>query len=377
MKKINIQLSGRNYSILVGRNLLMRVGTLIKSLHLGAKVLVVTNKKVGGLYLASVQNSLKSIGFTPCPPYLCPYGDERDKSPSSLIKLWQHMAKAGLERTSTVIALGGGVVGDLAGFAAATYMRGISVIQIPTTLLAQVDASIGGKTALDLPSAKNIVGAFYQPRMVIADIETLAKLATSCLEELRNGFSEVIKYAVIEDTALFELLEKKLGRFFKKIEKEKRFGKEELSFLETVVWRSAKVKAKIVEEDERETKGKRLILNYGHTFAHAFEAASGYKMPHGQAVAFGMVCAARLARLRGKLRPGIEARQNCLIRQAGLQTKMKGRQNADLWIRAMMLDKKKKDGKLRFILPQAIGKVKVVHDVSLAEIRRVLINVSS
>ncbi len=372
MKKIDIKLPGRNYSILIGRNLLTRVGALIKALRLGTKALVVTHKKVGALYLASVQNSLKSVGFSPCLSYFLPYGDERDKSPSSLTMLWEHMAKVGLERTSFVIALGGGVVGDVAGFAAATYMRGISVMQVPTTLLAQVDASIGGKTAIDLSSAKNIVGAFYQPRMVIADVDVLAKLASARLEELRNGFAEVIKYAVIKDAPLFGLLEKKLEKFFQKIEKEKRLGKEELAFLETVVWRSAKVKAKVVEEDERETKGKRLILNYGHTFAHAFEAVSGYKMSHGQAVAFGMVCAARLACLRGKFGREAEARQNRLIKAAGLLTKIQGPHRADAWIRAMMLDKKKKDGKLRFILPEAIGKVKVVNDVSLSEIHRVL-----
>lgn len=367
-----MRLLGRNYSILIGQNLLTRVGALLKPLHLKGKVLIVTNKKIGKHYLSPIQNSLKSVGFTPTLPHFLPFGNERDKSTRSLVKLWQHMAKVGLERTSTLIALGGGVVGDLAGFAASTYMRGISVIQIPTTLLAQVDASIGGKTAIDLPSAKNIVGAFYQPRMVIADVEALAQLASSHLEELRNGFAEVIKYAVIQDTALFELLEKKLGRFFQKIEKTKRLGEDGLAFLETVVWRSARVKAKIVEADERETKGKRLVLNYGHTFAHAFEAVSGYKMPHGQAVALGMICAARLSRYRRKISRETEMRQNQLIEESGLLVQMKGRTHVDAWIQAMMLDKKKKDGKLRFILPEAIGKVKVVHDVSLSEIRRVL-----
>ena len=373
MKKIDVRLSDRSYSIVIGRNLLPSLGHLVKPLGLGSKVLIVSNRRVANLFLVPVRHALKKAGYEVVTPYLLSYGDERDKSAGSLTGLWQHMADAGLERTSTVVALGGGVVGDLAGFAASTYMRGISLVQVPTTLLAQVDAAIGGKTAIDLPEAKNIVGTFYQPRLVIADVKTLdSERAEFRIRELRNGFAEVIKYGMIADAELFRLLEAKLEGFLGPLSKKKSLGNRELSFLETVVWRSAKVKARIVSEDERETKGRRLILNYGHTFAHSFEAASRYRMPHGEAVALGMVCAARLAKIRGLLQDDVDLRQNRLIEKAGLPTKVRQKFKLNPLIRAMRLDKKKKEGTLRFILPEDIGRVRVAGDVSFSEIRKIL-----
>ena len=349
------------------------MGNLLKPLRLGSKILVVSNRKVASLFLKPVQRSLAQAGYEIVPPHLLRYGDERDKSTASLFSLWQHMAKVGLERTSTVVALGGGVVGDLAGFAASTYMRGIPLVQVPTTLLAQVDAAIGGKTAIDLPEAKNIVGTFYEPRMVVMDVTALARLNEFSTREVRNGFAEVIKYAVIQDRTLFDLLEKNLRHFRESISKKKSLGARELSFLENVIYRSARVKAKIVEEDERETKGKRLILNYGHTFAHAFEAASQYRMPHGEAVALGMVSAARLAHKRGLLARSEELRQSRLLQATGLPVTLgHSRFPFERLIRHMRLDKKKKYGKLRFVLPERIGKVRIVEDISLSEIRPIL-----
>lgn len=369
MKKIRLNLKDRSYSIVIGRNLLPQIAKWLRPLKLGKKILIVTNRRVANLFLAPVQRSLIRAGFKVVRPCLLKYGDERDKSKDSLFRLWQHMAEVGLERSSTVLALGGGVVGDLAGFAASTYMRGISLIQVPTTLLAQVDAAIGGKTAIDLPLAKNIVGTFYQPRLVVADVATLARMG---LRELRNSFAEIIKYGIIKDPELFRMLEEKVQWFFHEARK-KSLGNRELSFLEEIVFRSVRVKAGIVEEDERETKGKRTALNYGHTFAHAFEAASNYQLPHGEAVALGMVCAARLARKRGQFNFRDEIRQNCLIEAAGLPSQIDRRRfNFKRVIQAMLLDKKRKGGRLRFILPEAIGRAKVVEDVSSKEIEEVL-----
>lgn len=359
MKRISIRLGERSYEIVIGRNLLTLIGNLLRPLRLGPKVLVVTNRRIAGLFLAAVLSSLKRTGYDAAViPYdLLRYEDERDKSEKTVFRLWQYMAKVRLDRSSTVLALGGGVVGDTAGFAASTYMRGISVVQVPTTLLAQVDAAIGGKTGINLASAKNIVGTFHQPRLVICDVNTLEKLPAW---ELRNGFAEVIKYGMIRDAVLFRLLEKGSNWF-------------ESRFLETVVARSARVKAKIVAQDERESGGQRMILNYGHTFAHAFEAASHYQLPHGEAVALGMVYAARLARRRGMLRSEDEMRQNRLIEKAGLPTRLDRRPTErERATQHMLLDKKQKNGKLRLILPETIGRVRVVENVSLREVKRVL-----
>ena len=377
MKKINLKLSeGRSYTIVIGRNLLPRVASWIKPLGLGKKILVVTNRTIKSRsFLKSIYSSLIKAGYEVIEHVLA-YGNERDKSKDSLFKLWRHMAEVGLERSSTVLAVGGGVVGDLAGFAASTYMRGIFLVQVPTTLLAQVDAAIGGKTAINLPLAKNIVGTFYQPRLVVSDVATLARMGVERggfgLRELRNSFAEIIKYGIIMDPELFRLLEEKVEWFFSSARK-KSLGNAELSFLETVVWRSAQVKARVVEEDERETKGKRIILNYGHTFAHAFETASGYRLPHGEAVGLGMVCAARLARKRGLLSLKDEMRQNRLIQEVGLPSRI-DRHRFDLKQvkQAMLLDKKRKGGRLRFVLPEAIGRVRVVAGISSKEVEQVL-----
>lgn len=378
MKKVHLTLDrGRSYDIIIGRNLLSSFAKWVRPLRLGKKIFIITNQTIKDRgFLKRVQSSLSKAGYEVVHPYLLKHGGERDKSKDSLFQLWQHMAKIRLERSSTVLALGGGVVGDVAGFAASTYMRGIPVIQVPTTLLAQVDAAIGGKTAIDLPLAKNIVGTFYQPRLVVSDVTTLARMGVEResfgLGELKNSFAEIIKYGIIADLQLFRLLEEKVAWFFSSA-RQKPLGNTELSFLENIVWRSAEVKAKVVEEDERETQGKRMILNYGHTFGHAFEAASKYKLPHGEAVALGMVAAARLAQRLGILSVGDEQRQNQLIQKTGLPTNLhRLRLNRSGIISSMLLDKKKKSGKLRFVLPVRIGRVKVVDDIPLSEVKKIL-----
>ena len=364
MKRIQIRLKNKGYSVLIGRGLLARVGGLCRPLGVGKKVLIVSNRRVARYYLRPVSKSLARAGFQVF-SYLLPYGDERDKSGSVFLKLWRYMAQIPLERSSTVVALGGGVVGDLAGFAASTYMRGIALVQVPTTLLAQVDSAIGGKTAVDLPEAKNAVGTFYQPRLVISDVCVLKTLRE---RQFRSQFAEVIKYGVIADAGLFKLLEKKADSFFSAV-RSGRFGPRELSFLETIVWRSAKVKAKVVEEDECETKGKRVVLNYGHTFAHAIEAASNFQISHGEAVAVGMVLAAGLAKKIGWINAGAERRQLELIRRSALPYRLgKSRASNRQLLSYMKRDKKVKNGRLRFVLPKRIGKVMLKEGISEKQI---------
>ena len=258
------------------------------------------------------------------------------------------------------------MIGDLAGFAASTYMRGISFIQVPTTLLAQVDSAIGGKTGIDLSAAKNMVGTFYQPRLVLSDVSVLAKLP---LVEFRNSFAEIIKYGVIQDPGLFRLLEDKLDWFLSCVASHS-FGSKQWAFLETVIWRSVRIKAKVVEEDEREIKGKRMILNYGHTFAHALEGVSGFKMPHGRAVAWGMVLAGELAVRMGIFPQQAQKRQKKLVFKLGFP--LQYRFSARKALSFMKHDKKAVNGKLKLILPRKIGRVEVNDQVSEKEVLKVL-----
>ena len=365
MKKITVHLGNRSYPIVIGRNLLPKVGSLLKPLKLGSKILVVSNRKVAARFMAPVSKALHRAGFK-VSSYLLSYSDERDKSERELMKLWGAMAQSGLDRSSTILALGGGVVGDVSGFAVSTYMRGLALVQVPTTLLAQVDSAIGGKTAIDLPQAKNMVGTFYQPRMVVSDIETLKTLR---LKDFQNSFSEIIKYGVIQDQKLFELLEKR-GRGFIAAVKQKFFGSNVFEFLEEVISRSAFVKAQVVEEDERETKGKRMILNYGHTFAHALEGVSKFKIPHGEAVACGMILAGELALRMGIFSIQAQARQISLINRLSYPARYSFLSSKVLSF--MKRDKKVRDGKLRFVLPIRIGEVRIFENVPENLVRNVL-----
>ncbi len=362
MKKIRVNLKNRPYDILVGRGLLKQAGKLLKSVASGRKVFVVSNRKIAkaaGIFKI-LNASLKKSGFEVIYHEL-PNGNEKDKSETELLKLWKSMARARLDRSSTVIGLGGGVAGDIAGFAASTYMRGINVVQIPTTLLAQVDSAIGGKTGIDLTNAKNMVGTFHQPKLVISDLDLVAHLP---LGVLQGSFAEIIKYGVIRDPKLFELLEA-YGEAFLTHAAQKRLSGRDFAFLQNVVARSAKIKAEVVAKDEYETKGLRMILNYGHTFGHALEGASNYKLTHGQAVGYGMHLAACLAHRLGLAGPRFVIRQGCLIESLGLSTDIlevgrKNRLHSKALIDLMLRDKKTRSGRVRFILPRRIGKVEVV-----------------
>jgi 3-dehydroquinate synthase len=261
---------------------------------------------------------------------------------TELSRLWEAFARLRLDRRSVVIALGGGVIGDLAGFAAATYLRGIDLVQLPTTLLAQVDASVGGKTAIDLPEGKNLVGAFYQPRWVVADVGTLASLPP---RELRAGLAEVIKYGVIADETLFDFLERERDAVLA--------GEPER--LAQIVLRSCRIKADVVREDEREG-GLRAILNYGHTAGHAVEALAGYAgLLHGECVAIGMEAAARLSVRLGMLAPGDAERQRRLLEAYGLPVALPPGQEPRAILDAMRWDKKTVGDEIRFVLARGIG----------------------
>lgn len=364
MPRVDVNLPGDGYPIHIGPGLLTEVGPLLRAQGLTGRAAIVTHPELSPAYTAAVHASLEQAGFQPEMAFV-PQG-EASKSLDALAALYSRFAGMRLDRRSTVVALGGGVIGDLAGFAAATYLRGLAVVQVPTTLLAQVDASIGGKTAIDLPCGKNLVGAFHQPRAVIADVETLRTLP---LHELRSGLAEVVKYGVIADAELFAALERDATRLLT--------GEPEA--LTPAVLRSCAIKAEVVSEDPHE-RGRRAILNYGHTVGHALEAVWGYgTVTHGAAVAIGMSAAARLAVRLGMLAEPEAARQDELLRRLGLPTLPASEgSEAELTLppfgallEAMRLDKKTLGGTLRFVLPRAIGTVEV-REVGDEPIRAVL-----
>jgi 3-dehydroquinate synthase len=366
MPRVDVDLPGSPYSIHIGKGVRRQAGPLLRDLGASGAVALVTHSELPPLHAAGVVSSLEDAGFQVEHAFV-PQG-EASKSLEALASLYHRFAQMRLDRRSTVVALGGGVIGDLAGFAAATYLRGIGLVQVPTTLLAQVDASVGGKTAIDLPAGKNLVGAFYQPRLVVADVETLSTLTPA---ELRSGLAEVVKYGVIADAALFDYLEREAGRILAG----------DPDALERIVVRSCEIKADVVRQDPTE-QGLRAILNYGHTLGHALEAVLGYGViPHGEAVAMGMSAAAKLAVRLGLFDPAAAARQDQLLHRFGLPVwggvrttdPMPHTQHLtpDTLLDAMMLDKKTIAGRLRFVLPRALGAVEV-QEVPTADVEAVL-----
>ncbi len=284
---------------------------------------------------------------------------ESSKSLDEAQRLWQTMLDMGADRKSLVVAMGGGVVGDLAGFIAATFARGLAFVQVPTTLLAQVDSSVGGKVAINLPTAKNMVGAFWQPAHVCIDTDTLATLPQ---REYISGLAEVVKYGVIMDPAFFGRLEQDVDAILDK----------DPTVVARMIARCCELKAQVVEEDEQETSGRRAILNYGHTFAHALEAVGGYgALLHGEAVAIGMLCASRLAESLGMIDSDVTDRQHQLLTRLGLPTDVPAL-DTELLLSAMQRDKKVEHGKLHFILPTCLGHVQRVGDVETAAVQAAL-----
>ncbi len=357
MKRIRVRLGTNSYQICIGSGLLAQTGQQLKRLGFSDKLVVVTDPKVKSLYGESLEKSLASQDFNSVILEV-PEGEEQ-KSLETAGRLYHDLSNFHTERTTPILALGGGVIGDLTGFVAATYARGIPLIQIPTTLLAQVDSSIGGKVAINHEQLKNKIGAFYQPRLVISDITTLRTLSAT---EISDGLAEIIKYAVIKDRKLFTYLERNLDRV-------KSFDE---GVLEWIVWKSAKIKAEVVEKDERDF-GLRHILNYGHTIGHAIESASDFEVEHGAAVALGMLAAAKISNQLGILNKKELSQLRNVIQQAGLPVEMPGLKLESI-IQAMEQDKKILQGRIRFILPKSIGTVFITDRVSTSLVEQVMVD---
>ncbi|HTB82541.1 MAG TPA: 3-dehydroquinate synthase [Candidatus Sulfotelmatobacter sp.] len=343
MRIVPVSLGSRSYQIKVSSGLLARLGAECAALKLGQRCAVITDTNVGKKFAKAALKSLSASGFEPVLVTI-PAG-EKSKSLSVVEKCFDTLAKHRLERKSFIVALGGGVVGDLAGFVAASYLRGIPFVQVPTTLLAQVDSSVGGKTGVNLKSGKNLVGAFYQPRLVLCDLDTLKTLPR---REYISGLAEVIKYGIIYDEVLFAQLERNLPKLLAREEKT----------LRDVVARCCEIKADVVGQDETES-GLRAILNFGHTIGHAIENSAGYgKFLHGEAIAIGQVAAAKLSQKVLGLPSGDVARVEKLFVHAGLPVKLKlgAAQKKNLFA-AMTLDKKVSGGEVKFVLAKKIGKV--------------------
>jgi 3-dehydroquinate synthase len=356
MKKVKVRLNSNSYEIHIGPGMLMHTGHHLKENGLTAKVVIITNPIVKKLHGNTLRQGLTRDGFQVIVLEV-PDGEEQ-KSLDTAGRLYHELTNHYAERTTSILALGGGVIGDLAGFVAATYLRGVPLVQIPTTLLAQVDSSIGGKVAVNHEQLKNKIGAFYQPRLVITDIDTLKTLPA---KELANGLAEVIKSAVIWDKDFFAYLESNLDRI-KSLD---------TGLLEETVSRTARIKAEIVEKDERDL-GLRGILNYGHTIGHAIESASDFKMEHGEAIAIGMLAAGRISNQLGKLdRKGLD-RLKRIIEKAGLPTEIPSLEAKGL-LQSMKHDKKVLEGRIRFVLPISIGKALITDEVSPSLIEQALV----
>jgi 3-dehydroquinate synthase len=356
MRSVEVDLADRGYTVYVGCGLLDELGELMRRYDLPRRVGVFTNPEL----ISYGERAVKSLSRAGFDPWLCtvPSGDEH-KSLKEASRLYGEMLGHRMDRRSGVVALGGGMIGDLAGFVAATYMRGIPFVQVPTTLLAQVDASIGGKVAVNHPKAKNLIGAFHQPRLVVIDPETLRTLSD---RDLRSGMAEVIKHGLILDGEFFGLIERNVERI----------AAREMEFMEEMIARSCRIKADVVERDEREG-GLRAILNYGHTVGHAIEAATGYeRFRHGEAVSIGMICAGIISLKRRMLGEEEFERMRRLLDQIGLPTELP----ADLDLRELLKlirhDKKVRAGRLNFILLEGIGRVGIYPDVTGEEILRAM-----
>lgn len=356
-RTIRVALGDAGYDILIGEALLRRLGLLLRRFNMTDRALIVTNPGLRNLYGETVEQALRSAGFKPATVEV-PDG-EAQKSLEWASRLYNAMLDHRMDRQSPVIALGGGVIGDLAGFAAATYMRGVPLVQAPTSLLAQVDASVGGKVAVNHPRGKNLIGAFYQPKLVLISLDTLRTLAD---RELRAGMAEVIKYGIIADAVFFGFLEEHLDALL--------VGRNPAA-LSRIVARSCEIKAGVVAGDEKE-QGRRAILNYGHTIGHAIEAQFGYAgLLHGEAVATGMAYAARIAERMGLLDAASVSRIVRLIERTGLPSARKHLDVEEL-LETMRHDKKTVAGRRRFILPTRIGDVEIRDDVTEDLIRSVI-----
>ncbi len=356
MQTVEVELAERSYPVHIGDGLIGRAGALLASRLPLPRAIVVTNPVVASHWLAPLRSSFASAGIDSS--VIIVADGEQQKTLATVEDLLTRLLEARAERRTTLIALGGGVVGDIAGFTAAIYQRGMPFIQVPTTLLAQVDSSVGGKTGVNHPLGKNMIGAFHQPRAVLADTQCLRTLPE---RELAAGLAEVIKYGAIRDAAFFEWLEANVDRLRQR----------DPSALVHAIAQSCRIKAAIVAADEREA-GERALLNFGHTFGHAIEAALGYgRWLHGEAVAAGMVIAASLSHRIGTLAEADVARLRALIARAGLPVDAP-KLGAARYVELMRLDKKVSAGALRFVVLDAIGSGRLRADVPAPMLESVL-----
>ena len=355
-KQIKVRLGTNSYSIFIRDGILGESDLVLRKTLKTTNYALLTTPFLFNVYGKFLKKKLNRKGIG-CQSILIRDGESR-KNENNLFLILRKMAKLGLQRDSALIALGGGVIGDLGGLAASLYMRGISLVQCPTTLLAQVDASVGGKTAIDFYGIKNLVGAFYQPRLVLIDPAVLGSLDE---RQMKTGLAEIIKYGVIRDEKLFEKIERNVESFRKK----------EPAFLSALISRSCQIKAEIVSKDEKEA-GKRAWLNYGHTLGHALESYFNYKvLTHGEAIAYGMHFAALLSRRLGFCHESVVQRQFQLLEKTGLMRALPRFSPAALY-QKMLLDKKARKGQIQFVLTRKIGLVTIQKNIPRSSIFSVL-----
>ena len=363
---VKVELAARAYDIVIGRGVLATLGARIKTLRPGARTVIVTDATVAEAHLASVEGVLHAAGIASS-PIIVPPG-EGSKNYATFETVCEAIIAARIERNDLIIALGGGVIGDLAGFAAASVRRGLDFVQVPTSLLAQVDSSVGGKTAINSRQGKNLIGAFHQPILVIADTTLLDTLSP---REFRAGYAEVAKYGLLGDAGFFSWLEANWRDMFAGRQSSGSAAREQ------AIAACCRAKAGVVARDERET-GERALLNLGHTFGHAFEAAAGFsqRLLHGEAVALGCTLAFEFSVRKGLIGDNAAGRVRAHLASVGLPTHVKevpgGVPDADRLMELIAQDKKVKRGKLTFILARGVGEAFVANDVDPAEVRAFL-----
>ncbi|MFH1837438.1 MAG: 3-dehydroquinate synthase [Candidatus Omnitrophota bacterium] len=358
MKSIHLNLKEKSYDIVIGPGALSKLPKAIEDINISGPVVIITDevvwKKTKTILKAVLDEVKKDSISIVVPP------SERSKSIDVFSAVTEELSKKTKRHRPLIVAVGGGVVGDLAGFVAATYRRGVPLIHIPTTLLSQVDSSIGGKVGVDLPEAKNLIGAFYQPKQVIVDTDFLKTLPK---RQICNGIAEIIKYGIIADRKFFDFLEKNIDRVLS-------LNK---TVIEKVIWTCVNIKAKVVEKDERDEKDIRIALNFGHTLGHAIEAAAGFsnKYNHGESIALGMILACEIALRFEMFKEKEFIRVKNLIKKAGLPTRIQ-KIGVEEIMKAYSFDKKFTTGNSRLILPRRIGKVEVIDNIPELPVRSAL-----
>ena len=352
---IPVDLGPRSYTIVVEPGVLGAVGSRLRELGVGSRTIVVTDATVMRLHGGAVVKGLEAAGFVVTVVEV-PEG-EAAKTLQVADRCWEHLLNAGIDRSSTVLALGGGAVGDLAGFVAASYMRGVNFVQLPTTVLAQVDASIGGKTAIDHPKAKNLIGAFHQPRLVLVDPAVVQSLPD---REFRSGLAEIVKHGIVLDAHYLDDVERSVGDLLRR----------DVDTLARIIGGSCRLKASVIERDPEEKSELRYALNAGHTIGHALEAVTAFaRWTHGEAVALGLVAEAHLAEALGLATPATTRRQEAVLAAVGLPIRASD-VDATAVLHAITRDKKARDGRVPFVLAPTMGAFRVVYDIAPEDVRR-------